>query len=216
MFALLLLLAVLLANAIIAGWAFLAFCRWFMRRYVLPDSVSGADERRFYRSIKSAADPFFEWLAPGGLDPAETDGQLDSLAVISGNRPLPRTRKHPLGDYRLDSPLVQRAVSFLKSQLVVENDTPSNRMTLQRHFQGWAREKGLRIHQIRHFTPVVVTAFFIKTEVEKDIELLRQSKAWKENQAPWEPPKPSRIVRALCWVLRLGRNGRGVRPPSVV
>jgi len=205
MLALLLLLAMAVGFAYAMGRAFLVFCRWFVRRFLLSKGVSAEDEGRFNRHLSSAADPFFDWLGLGRLDPAATDEHLDDLGVLFGNRPVPKTRHHPLGDFRVDSPLTQRAVSYLKSHVVIESDTPANRMVLQRHFQSWAREKGLRIHNIRHFAPVVATAFFIKTEVEKDMELLRQSRAWKENQAAWVAPAPSRIVQALCWVLGMGQ-----------
>jgi hypothetical protein len=211
----LLLLAIALAFAWAVGSCTLAICRWFVRRYLLPDRVSAADERRYRRHIDAAADPFSDWLGIGGLDPAESDDNLDTLTMVFGNRPMPRTRHHPLGDYRLDSPLTQRAVSYLKSHVVIESDTPANRMVLKRHFQSWAREKGLRIAHIRHFAPVVVAAFFVKTEVDKDVELLMQSNAWKENQAAWEPPQTSKIVYALCWLLGMGRES-GVRQARVV
>jgi len=172
------------------------------------------DERRYAGELGNMANPFFE--PRPDWDPAREmdDRAEDELWCRHANNGSQPSRRHPLGDFRLDSPLTKRAVDFLKSNVVVVNDTPANRMVLTRHFQVWAKERGLRAHNIRHFTPVVLSAFFVRTRVERDMDMLHQSEAWEANQTTRGLTGPSRFARALLWLLRAGRSRERFPAPS--
>jgi len=190
--ALVILAGILLLGVGVSLWAAYITARWvwgLLQRRL----VSVADERRFRSAITSSISVSEEDQPVAELDGVEGDVQVDTAVAKAFN--AMNRRRHPLGYYRLDSPLTRRAVAHIKSNVVVEHDTPANRMVLTRHFQTWARERGLRSHNIRFFTPVVLEAFFLKTDLDRDMELLRASDAYRENQMA----ELDRIRSARIW-----------------
>lgn len=199
------------------GWVLLGGIvwgvRWIVGRRLRRPFVTQADEDRFGRQIPAATGPT-DFVRRDLGEGAEGDGAemteeaLDAGVVRDANASsiIPRNRAHPLGQFRIDSPLTTRAVTYLKSHVVVVTDTPANRLVLTRHFQNWGRERGLRDHNVRHFQPVVCEAFFLRTPVEVDMARLRASNAFRDNQRLQVRPASNMVQ----WLARLLR----VSPPS--
>lgn len=195
--------------------------RWAIKRGLQRPFVTDEDEVRFSREIRASTSLLASDGPPADFDAAGDVVWTQEMALIDAVQEANDydqrfSRQHPLGQFRIDTKLVRRAVAYLKSNVGVATDTPANRMVLRRHFQNWARTAGLREHNIQHFQDVVCEAFFLVTPVQRDMARLRASDAYVANQQIGWVPGAGLLLRFFAWLFRVGKGTGGIPGPELI